>query len=105
MKRLITALAVSVGLMLTAGVGVASAGDLLAPAAPATPQQLNDSDQGQVQVVPIAPQLSVQNVNLFTFGEVEQGDANNANTGQAAQQSNTQLVSRRSSGGGYPAIV
>jgi hypothetical protein len=39
--------------------------------------------------VPIAPQLNVQNLNLFTFGEVEQGNANNANTGQANQQHNT----------------
>jgi hypothetical protein len=39
--------------------------------------------------VPIAPQLNVQNVNVLTFGEVEQGNANNANTGQASQQQNT----------------
>ena len=34
------------------------------PARP--PAQQNDSDQGQVQVVPIAPQLNVQNVNALT---------------------------------------
>jgi hypothetical protein len=89
MKRAMYALAVSVGLMLTAGVGVASASDLLPQAAPATPAQQNDSDQGQVQVVPIAPQANVQNVNVATFDDVEQGDANNANTGQAVQQENT----------------
>ena len=47
----------------------------------------NDSDQHQVQIVPIAPQLNLQNVNLLSGG-VTQGNANNANTGQAAQQSN-----------------
>jgi hypothetical protein len=33
--------------------------------------------------------VNVQNVNLLTFGDVEQGNANNANTGQANQQANT----------------
>ena len=47
----------------------------------------NDSDQHQVQIVPIAPQLNLQNVNVLGGGVV-QGNANNANTGQAAQQSN-----------------
>ena len=47
----------------------------------------NESDQGQLQVVPIAPQLNAQNVNVLSGG-VSQGDANNANTGQAAQQEN-----------------
>jgi hypothetical protein len=51
--------------------------------------QKNDSSQKQIQIVPIAPQVNVQNVNLLTFGDVEQGNANNANTGQASQQANT----------------
>ena len=51
--------------------------------------QSNDSDQGQVQIIPIAPQLNLQNVNALTFGDVNQGNANNANTGQASQQQNT----------------
>ena len=88
MKRFLTALAASVGLLLTAGTGAAVAGDLIAPA-PTTPLQQNESDQRQVQVVPIAPQANVQNANVATYGDVEQGNANNANTGQAAQQENT----------------
>jgi hypothetical protein len=52
-----------------------------------------------VQVLPIAPQLNLQNVNVLTFGEVEQGDAANANTGQAVQQENTQV---RSGGTHHP---
>jgi hypothetical protein len=51
--------------------------------------QKNDSDQKQIQIVPIAPQANVQNTNIGTFGDVEQGNANNANTGQANQQANT----------------
>ncbi len=51
--------------------------------------QKNDSDQHQIQIVPIAPQANLQNVNVLTFGDVEQGNANNANTGQANQQSNS----------------
>ena len=51
--------------------------------------QSNKSEQEQIQIVPIAPQHNVQNVNLLTFGDVEQGNANNANTGQASQQHNT----------------
>jgi hypothetical protein len=35
--------------------------------------------------------VNVQNVNLLTLGNVEQGNANNANTGQANQQANTVL--------------
>ncbi|HEU0334983.1 MAG TPA: hypothetical protein VFR43_00425 [Gaiellaceae bacterium] len=64
--------------------------------------QSNDSSQGQVQVVPIAPQANVQNVNVATFGDVEQGDAANANTGQTAQQENTAAAShgRSSASGG-----
>src|SRR3954470_8891896 len=54
--------------------------------------QSNRSEQKQVQFIPIAPQLNVQNVNLLTFGDVEQGNANNANTGQANQQENTAIV-------------
>ncbi|HEY7690702.1 MAG TPA: hypothetical protein VH816_00015 [Gaiellaceae bacterium] len=61
--------------------------------------QGNQSSQGQVQVVPIAPQANVQNVNVFTSGDVEQGDANNANTGQANQQHNTQVAVQKGSGG------
>ncbi len=76
---------------------VASAGDLLAPALP--PQQGNDSDQGQIQILPIAPQLNAQNVNVLTSGDVEQGNANNANTGQAAQQENTQYQQEHTSSG------
>ena len=47
----------------------------------------NDSDQGQIQIIPIAPQVNLQNVNVLSGG-VSQGNANNANTGQAAQQEN-----------------
>ncbi len=61
--------------------------------------QGNHSSQGQLQVVPIAPQVNVQNVNVGTHGDVEQGDANNANTGQANQQHNTQVAVQKSSGG------
>ncbi len=100
MKRFMTALAAGVALMLVAGVSVASAGGLLTPALP--PQQGNDSDQGQIQILPVAPQLNAQNVNVLTSGDVEQGNANNANTGQAAQQSNRagQLVTHAPKGGG-----
>jgi hypothetical protein len=55
--------------------------------------QRNEAEQKQLQIVPIAPQLNLQNVNVLTFGEVEQGDANNANTGQAVQQENTHVGS------------
>ncbi|HEX5469521.1 MAG TPA: hypothetical protein VFW80_10795, partial [Gaiellaceae bacterium] len=51
--------------------------------------QTNENDQKQIQVVPIAPQANVQNVNVGTQGDVQQGNANNANTGQANQQENT----------------
>jgi hypothetical protein len=61
--------------------------------------QGNHSSQGQVQILPIAPQVNVQNVNVGTWGDVEQGDANNANTGQANQQHNTQVAVQKSSGG------
>ena len=56
--------------------------------------QSNRSEQKQIQIVPIAPQLNLQNVNVLTFGDVEQGNANNANTGQASQQSNRAGVDR-----------
>lgn len=59
--------------------------------APTGTTQSNESDQAQVQVVPVAPQVNVQNANVATFGDVEQGDANNANTGQAAQQENVSV--------------
>jgi hypothetical protein len=61
--------------------------------------QGNHSSQGQVQIVPIAPQVNVQNVNVGTWGDVEQGDANNANTGQANQQHNTQVAIQKAGGG------
>ena len=63
----------------------------------ASARQSNWSDQDQIQIVPIAPQANVQNVNVLTFGDVEQGNANNANTGQANQQQNT--ASARGGGG------
>jgi hypothetical protein len=66
--------------------------------------QRNESRQGQVQILPIAPQLNVQNVNLLTFGDVEQGDAANANTGQVAQQSN-RLLPARPSRDGYRTVA
>jgi hypothetical protein len=88
MKRYLTALAASVGLMLAAGPGTASAGDLLSPVLSPSPSQQNAAAQQQVQVVPVAPQVGVQNVNVLPLGDVEQGDANNANTGQAVQQEN-----------------
>jgi hypothetical protein len=57
--------------------------------------QGNRSWQQQLQFIPIAPQLNAQNVNLLTWGYISQGDANNANTGQANQQENTQLAFQR----------
>jgi hypothetical protein len=57
--------------------------------------QSNRSEQQQVQIAPFAPQVNVQNVNVLTFGDVEQGNANNANTGQASQQSNRSGVDRK----------
>ncbi len=89
MKRCIGALAASITLALGAGVSVASASGEFVPPPNMTLGQSNESDQGQIQVVPVAPQLNVQNANVATHGEVEQGDANNANTGQASQQENT----------------
>jgi hypothetical protein len=92
MKRCLGALAASILLALSAGVSVASANGL--EPVPGVPLgQTNESDQAQIQVVPVAPQVNVQNVNVATSGEVEQGDANNANTGQASQQENTQSSS------------
>ena len=64
--------------------------------APAAASQRNDSDQSQVQIVPVAPQANVQNVNVLAFGRVEQGNANNANTGQASQQQNVDTTARGS---------
>ena len=90
MKRCIGALVASITLALSAGVSVASAsGDEFVPPPNHALGQSNESDQGQIQVVPIAPQVNVQNTNIATGGDVEQGDANNANTGQASQQENT----------------
>ena len=90
MKRCISALVASITLALGAGVSVASAsGDEFVPPPNHALGQSNESDQGQIQVLPIAPQVNVQNVNVATFDDVEQGDANNANTGQASQQENT----------------
>jgi hypothetical protein len=51
--------------------------------------QSNKSSQKQIQIAPVAPQTNVQNNNVGTIGDVEQGNANNANTGQANQQQNT----------------
>ena len=56
---------------------------------PKDSRQENVSSQRQIQILPIAPQLNLQNVNVLAFGDVEQGDANNANTGQASQEGNT----------------
>jgi hypothetical protein len=90
MKRCISALVASITLALGAGVSVASAsGDAFVPPPNHTLGQSNESEQGQIQVVPIAPQVNVQNTNIATGGDVDQGDANNANTGQASQQENT----------------
>jgi hypothetical protein len=55
-------------------------------------RQGNWSRQKQFQFIPIAPQANFQNVNFLTSGYVEQGDVNNANTGQANQQQNTQVA-------------
>ena len=88
MQRSLSALVAGLALALSAGVSVASANGTLVPPAPVAPAQTNVSDQEQLQVVPVAPQVNVQNVNVATAGEVEQGDANNANTGQANQQEN-----------------
>jgi uncharacterized protein YggU (UPF0235/DUF167 family) len=60
--------------------------------------QGNLSSQKQLQIVPIAPQANAQNVNVLTFGGVSQGDANNANTGQANQQHNTQVAVQKTGG-------
>ena len=67
--------------------------------------QSNRNEQKQIQIVPIAPQLNVQNVNVLTFGDVEQGNANNANTGQANQQENTSRSSSSSCGAARRAAV
>jgi hypothetical protein len=98
MKRCISALAASITLALGAGVSVASADGGFVPSPTGSLSQSNESDQGQIQVVPIAPQVNVQNVNVATHGDVEQGDANNANTGQANQQENTAATANAGSG-------
>ena len=59
--------------------------DTKAPTAPAMPTAPDDIDQHQVQVVPIAPQVNLQNVAVLP-GSVSDSNANNTNTGQAAQQ-------------------
>jgi hypothetical protein len=92
MKRCLFALAASVALALGAGVDVASADGNFVQSPLVTPHQSNVSDQEQAQIVPVAPQVNVQNVNVLTGGDVEQGNANNSNTGQAAQQENTQAA-------------
>jgi hypothetical protein len=94
---LVAVVTVVVGLT---AVGTAAA---LNPPAPPVTQAIdqgqgNTSSQGQVQVVPIAPQVNVQNVNVLTGGDVDQGDANNANTGQANQQENTQIAVQKDGG-------
>ena len=112
MKRCVWVLLAAVALTLGAGVAEASATELpnqsgiqivTTPGAVTGGQtvdqsQGNVSDQQQIQVVPIAPQVNVQNVNIATFDDVEQGNANNANTGQAAQQENTQVAVQDGSG-------
>jgi hypothetical protein len=94
---LVAVVTVVVGL---AAVGTAAAWDK--PAPPVTQAidqgQGNTSSQSQVQIVPIAPQVNVQNVNVLTGGDVDQGDANNANTGQANQQQNTQIAVQKDGG-------
>ena len=103
MKRILLVAVVTVVVGLTA-VGTAAAWDK--PAPPVTQAidqgQGNSSSQGQVQVVPIAPQVNVQNVNVLTGGDVDQGDANNANTGQANQQQNTQVADQEDTAGKDP---
>ena len=103
MKRCLTALAASLALAFAAGAEVASASGGIAPPLPVASQS-NSSDQGQIQVVPIAPQVNVQNVNIAT-GNVDQGDANNANTGQASQQENTQAPPRMDAAGPAAAVT
>jgi hypothetical protein len=90
MKRCLIALAASIMLALGAGVSAASAGESLLPPLLPPLRQENTSEQQQVQILPIAPQVNLQNVNVLPLGDVEQGDANNANTGQATQQENNQ---------------
>ena len=98
MKRQLTVLLTALGLALGVGVGTAQATGLPAPPVVMPPtqsidqSQANASENEQIQVVPIAPQANVQNVNVATFGDVDQGNANNVNTGQATQQENTQVA-------------
>ena len=103
MKRQIL-VAVATLVAALAAVGTAAAWDK--PTTPPSPPtqsieqgQGNQSSQSQVQVVPIAPQVNVQNVNVLTGGDVQQGDANNANTGQANQQQNTQVAIQKAGRG------
>jgi hypothetical protein len=99
----LTVITTALVLALGAGVGTAQATGLPAPPAVAPPtqsidqSQANASENEQIQVVPIAPQVNVQNVNVLTGGDVEQGNANNANTGQATQQENTQVAAQNGS--------
>ncbi len=112
MKRCVWVLLAAVALTLGAGVAEASATglpnqswiqivttpDAVTGGQTVDQSQGNVSDQQQIQVVPIAPQVNVQNLNVLTFDDVEQGNANNANTGQATQQENTQVAVQDGSG-------
>src|SRR4029450_2320385 len=101
-------LLVAVVTVLVGLTAVGTAAALNPPALPVTQAidqgQGNTSSQGQVQVVPIAPQVNVQNVNVLTGGDVDQGDANNANTGQANQQENTQVAVQEDPPGKDPGV-
>jgi hypothetical protein len=101
-KRCLTALVASVALALAAGAEVASADGNYVPSPSIVPTQGNSNDQEQIQVVPIAPQANVQNVKIAT-GDVDQGDANNANTGQASQQENLHAPPRLDNNNPAPA--
>jgi hypothetical protein len=58
-------------------------------------RQANVAEQEQVQIATLNEQANLQNVNILTFDPVSQGDANNSNSGQAAQQENTQVILQR----------
>src|SRR5919109_64613 len=62
----------------------------------ADPSQSNSSRQKQVQIGTVSNQANVQNLSAGNFGDTSQGDANNANSGQASQQENRQEIGRAS---------
>jgi hypothetical protein len=72
-KRMLAVAVATVAAALTA-VGTAAAWDTPTLPSPLTQSseqsQGNQSSQSQLQVVPIAPQLNVQNVNVLTGGDV-----------------------------------